>query len=155
MIRTIATLGAAAAITLTAGIAGAQDIGKAVKSRQSTMTLYSFYIGQLGAMAKGQAPYDAAKAQGAADALAALATMDQGAMWPEGSDNESFGDKTNALPVAWTTYPAIEEKSKAMAEAATAMAAAAGTSLEALQGAIGPLGKSCGGCHETYRKPMK
>ena len=31
------------------------------------------------------------------------------------------------------------------------MVAAAGTDLDSLKGAMGPVGKSCGGCHEPFR----
>ncbi|WP_340107858.1 cytochrome c [Pikeienuella sp. HZG-20] len=150
----IATLGVAAAIFIGgAGLVAAQDLERAVQARQSLMTLYGHYLGQLGAMAKGETPYDAAKAEAAATSLAGLATLDESAMWPEGSDNGALGDKTRALPVIWTTYPAITEKMQAAADATAALAKVAGTDLDSLRAGIGPVGKSCGDCHETYRAP--
>lgn len=154
MFTRLVSLGLAAALSLAAGAAGAQDLEKAVKARKSLMTLYSHYLGTLGAMAKGEAPYDAAVAGGAAASLAALSKADQMAMWPQGSDSEALGlAKTEALLVAWTSFPAILEKSKALTVAADGLAAAAGTDLAALQGAIGPVGAACGGCHKEYRAP--
>ncbi len=124
----------------------------AIKARQGLMQLYSSNIGQLGAMAKGAVDYDAKAAMAAANNLLLLSTYDQSALWPQGSDSDSVAS-SNSLGKIWTTFPAIGEKGKAFAAAAQGMADAAGTDLAALRGAIGPLGASCKGCHETYRKP--
>ncbi len=147
-------LGAVAVILSTgfAGAAMAQDVGKAVEARQSLMQLYAHYLGTLGGMAKGDMDYDAAKAQAAADSLLAMMTADQSNMWPQGSDTEALGDKTAALPAIWTTYPAIADKGKAAAEAAAALASAAGTDLASLQAAMGGVGASCGACHKDFRQ---
>lgn len=148
----IATLGMAAAILVgAAGLVAAQDAERAVQARNALMTLNGHYLGQLGAMAKGETPYDAAKAEAAATSLAALATLDESAMWPEGTDNETLGDKTRALPVIWSTYPAITEKMQALTDATAALAKTAGTDLASLRAGMGPVGKACGDCHETYR----
>lgn len=147
---------------LTAGVLGTSAISDAhvdkatmaaVKARQSQMTLYAFNISLLGGMAKGEIEYDAAAASAAASNLAALSKLDQSRLWPQGSDNAALGDDvTEALPAIWTADSKIGERAMDMTEAAVAMDAAAGDGLDALRGAIGPLGKSCGGCHETYRK---
>ena len=126
-------------------------IDGAIKARKAVMTLYGASLGPLGSMAKGETDYDAEAAQAFANNLVAAVSIDQRAMWPQGSDNAAMGDKTRALPEIWTTYPAVEEKSQALKDAAAGLASAAGSGLEALQGAIGPVGKSCGGCHETFR----
>lgn len=131
----------------------AKAIAAAVKARQSQMTLYSFNIGLLGGMAKGEIEYDADAASAAAANLAALSQLDQSRLWPMGSDNEALGkDATEALPAIWAPDSKVGEKAMAMTTAALAMQDAAGQGLEALRGAIGPLGKSCGGCHEDYRQ---
>lgn len=125
----------------------------AVKARQSQMTLYSFNLGLLGGMAKGDIEYDADAATGAARNLAALAQLDQSRLWPKGSDNAALGaDVTAALPAIWEAGSTVGEKSMALATAAIAMEQAAGGGLDSLRGAMGPLGKTCGSCHETYRQ---
>lgn len=125
----------------------------AVDARQAQMSLYAFNLGLLGGMAKGDIEYDATAASAAAGNLAALSTLDQSRLWPQGSDNAALGDDvTEALPVIWTADSKVGERGKAMAEAAMAMQQAAGGGLDSLRGAMGPLGKSCGACHETYRK---
>ena len=141
----------ATALACSGGAAFAADKDPGVKARQALMQLYAHYLGQLGAMAKGQVDYDAEKASNAANSLSALMGVSQQAMWAPGTDRETLGDQTGALQVLWTTFPAVLDKSKAGAEASANMAAVAGNGLDAVRGAIGDVGKSCGGCHELYR----
>ena len=124
----------------------------AVKARKAQMQLYAFNLGTLGAMAKGEAEYDAEAAQGAADNLVALSSLAAAAMWPAGSDDMST-DGTRALATMWDNFPDVMAKATAMSDAATAMAGVAGAGLEGLQGAMGPLGGACGACHKAYRAP--
>ena len=153
--KTIFKLIAAATLAAIPAAAVAQDVDKSIAARKAQMKLYSFYIGQLGAMAKGAVDYDAEAAGKAAASLNTLTTLDSSKMWVPGSSNAELGDATRALPAIWTTYPAIVEKSKTFKAATAAMAEAAGGGLPALQAAMGPLGKSCGGCHEDFRQPKE
>ncbi|MFK5978503.1 MAG: cytochrome c [Rhizobiaceae bacterium] len=132
-------------------IAAEGPMEKAVKARQALMQLYAFNLGQLGAMAKGVVEYNSDAASAAANNLVALAGTNQGAIWPQGSDNGALGDITAAKPEIWSTYPAIIEKSKALNAGVANMAAMAGKDLASLQGAIGELGGACGGCHKAFR----
>ncbi|WP_171054063.1 c-type cytochrome [Arenibacterium halophilum] len=145
-----------------AGIAATAAIGdshadkaamQAVKARQATMQLYAFNLGTLGGMAKGEIDYDAEAASAAANNLAALSGMNQMAMWPMGSDSDTLGEATSALPAIWAEGSDIGDHSAALHEAATALASTAGDGLDALRGGIGAVGKECGACHEDYRKP--
>ena len=146
-------LGTAVLVSGMASVTALADghLENAVKARQSVMKLYSFSLGQLGAMAKGEVEYDSAAASAAANNLKAVANLDQSAMWPQGTDNASMPGKTRALPEIWSTYPDVVEKAKALVTAADALAAAAGTDLASLQGAIGDVGKACGSCHKPFR----
>ncbi len=128
----------------------AEALEKAVKARQGLFQVYSSNLGQLAAMAKGEAEYDAETAQNAADNLLAAATMKGGAMWPAGSHKAALPGKTRALEKAWTTWPAIGEKSEALKKAAAAMQANAG-SLDGIKANIAAVGASCKGCHDEYR----
>lgn len=142
----------ALAVFAGSGVASAQeDHSGAVKARQAYMQINGFFMGQLAAVAKGQVAYDAAQATTIAQNLLALSRMDAGAMWPPGSDNQALPGKTRALPEIWTTFPAIIEKATAMTMALEAMVEAAGTDLASLQGAFGPVGAGCGGCHRSFR----
>jgi cytochrome c556 len=145
--------GAVASTAIGDGNHDAESAKAAIKARQAQMTLYAFNIGVLGGMAKGETDYDAATASKAASNLATLATLDQSRMWPPGSDNfELGGEVTAALPAIWAADSDIGAKGMAFAEAAAAMNGAAGNGLEALRGAMGALGNSCGGCHKAYRQ---
>lgn len=142
-------------LSLASGSASAQSAEKAVKARQAQMQLYSFYLGIIGAMVKGETEYDAKAAQAAADGLNAAANLDGSAMWPQGSDNTNtdLKVKTRAKPEIWSTYPAVVEKSKALKDGTAKLASVAGDGLDALRGAIGAAGAGCKGCHETFRAP--
>jgi cytochrome c556 len=145
----ITALSLTGALVATLAVAQQDPIGAAVKARQAHMDLYAFNVGQLGAMAQGAVAYDAGLAQAAADNLVALTGVNQMAYWPVGSEAGVF-EGSRAKAELWSSMDDVMAKSGAMAEAALAMQAAAG-SLEGLQGAMGALGGSCGGCHEAYR----
>ncbi|KGB82522.1 MAG: cytochrome C554 [Confluentimicrobium sp.] len=148
--------GAALGLSLLAGAAlGASDedmaVQAAIKARQAQMDLYAYNLGILGAMAKGDVEYNADIAGGAASNIVTLTSLDQSTLWPEGSD--SMAAETRALPAIWDNFPDVMTKSQALVEAAVAMEAAAGTGIDGLRAAIGPLGGACGACHKVYRAP--
>ncbi|MBT3703193.1 MAG: cytochrome c [Alphaproteobacteria bacterium] len=156
MLKAIRNIGfAVIALAMFGANAQAADFSKPVKARQATMVLKGFYMGQLAAIAKGKVPYDAKKAQSAANGLLSMATLDGSAMWPPGSGTDKLGDATRAKPEIWSTYPAVAKAGKEHVVAATNMAKVAGNGLEAVQGAIGGLGKTCGGCHKPFRTKKK
>ncbi|MFY0691532.1 MAG: cytochrome c [Paracoccaceae bacterium] len=154
-LRTISAVSLAAMGFATLAIAGghgqsAED--KAIGARNAQMELYSFNLGQLGAMAKGAAPYDAEVAAAAAANLAAVAQLDQSQFWPAETDNFA-SDKTRALPAIWSNMADFEAKSQALSDAAVKLAAAAGTDLDALKAGLGDVGGACSACHKAYRAP--
>ncbi len=151
-LTTTALLGASVATYAAKG--GPHD--KAIKARQAMFQTYSFSMGILGAMAKGKMEYDAELAAEAAANLDAAANFGQSAYWPMGSDNATPGNaKTRALPAIWETYPAVEDKSKALKEASAVMKVEAGKGLDALKASIGDVGASCKGCHDDFRAKRK
>lgn len=127
---------------------------KEIKARQAVFQVYGYNVGLLSGMAKGKIDYDAQTAIDAAWNLNAASMMKNGTMWPQGSDNSQV-EGTRALPEIWSTYPEIVEKGKALTEASTALVAVAGNGLEALQGAMGDVGKACKGCHDNFRAKKK
>ena len=147
------TIGAVLAVAGIATVSSANEaFEKAVKARQGLFQVYAFNIGQLGAMAKGAVEYDAKVAQTAADNLAAAASIDGSAMWPQGTDNAGvMKGKTRALPAAWTTYPKVAEKHEDLVAAVANLQASAGGGLDALKGSIGDVGKACKSCHDDFR----
>lgn len=153
-----ARLALATAAALAGGAALAQDMlapAAAPEFRETHMKIYGANIGVLAKMAQGETPYDAAAAQAAADAILANATSDDWAtMWPEGSAQGQAEDSA-ALPAIWENLEDFDAKHEALVAGATAMQAAAGTDLAALQGALGALGGACAACHEAYRAPQE
>ena len=151
-----ATLGLIAAGAVATSALADGHLEKAVKARKGFMQVVAFNLGPLGAMAKGEMDYDADLATNNAKNLHALSIMNNGAMWPAGSDNAALGeDKTRALPAAWAADSKVGEKHKAWIDASAKLAEVAGNGLDALKGAIGDVGKSCGGCHDNYRAEQK
>jgi cytochrome c556 len=144
-----AAIGIAASVAF-AGAHSASPESKGIIARQAKMTLYSFNLSILGAMAKGERDFDAGAAGLAAGNLAAISATFMPDAWLPGSDNESMKG-TAALPAMWEAKPEeVGAKAKALSDAAATLAGAAGT-LEGLRGAIGPVGQACGGCHKPYR----
>lgn len=143
-----------AVVAAGAVVAGSHGGNPAVKARQAHMTLNSFHAGYLGAVMQGKADYDADTAQGAADALMALAGtgINQSRMWPQGTDADSI-EGTRALPAAWADFPDMMEKLTALLAATTALAAVAGDGEDAMKTALGPVFGACGACHKAYRVP--
>ncbi len=141
------------AAALVSGAAMAIDIEKAIKARQGLMQIYAFNLGILGSMAKGATEYDAVTADTAANNLLTLASMKNGAMWPEGSSNDSieFSDMTRALPEIWTTYPEVGNRGTDMISTLKEFTGQAGKDLVSLQEGMKLVGKACKGCHEDFR----
>lgn len=151
----VAALGLAAAGAVATSALANSALESAVKARQGYMQVAAFNLGPLGAMAKGEMDYDAELAATSAANIQALANMDTGAMWPAGSDTEALGDKTRALPAAWASDSKVGEKYETFVDASNALADVAGNGLDALKGGVADLGKSCGGCHDSYRAEKK
>jgi len=144
--------GLAAAATTAFAASHAGPNAGAIDARQSHMKLYAHNLGVLGGMARGKAEYDADAASTAAANLAALASMSQQGYWPQGSDNFE-DDSTRALPALWTDFAGAAKFGGDLAMASKNLASVAGNGLEALQGAMGPVGGACSGCHKAYRAP--
>lgn len=142
----------AAVGVLTAALpAFADNIDDAIKARQGYYQVVKLNAGALFAMAKGDVPYDADAATSHARNLELLSQLNNSAMWPAGSSNADRPGKTRALPVIWTTFPAVGEKAQAFDDATAKLAMTAGGGLDSLRADIGALGASCKGCHDTYR----
>ncbi len=151
MSRPLLTAAVVTGLIATAAIAGSHaETNPTVKARQSHMQLNSFNLGKLGAMAQGEAEYDAEIAAAAAANLAALAALDQTAYWEPGTDAGTI-EGTRALAVIWENPEGFAKLQADLAAATAAMAAVAGDGLEAVQGQMGAVGGVCGACHREFR----
>lgn len=147
MLRTI-MLG----LALTAFGLGAADIAAAdpageLKYRKSVMKGQSAHLGAIFGILKNET---ANKGHLAAHA-AALAHLGKAAadVFPTGSN---VGD-SDALPVIWEKPDAFKEQLAALAKTTADLdAAAKAGDMAAVGAAAGAVGKSCGGCHDDFRK---
>lgn len=139
------------ALTTTASFA--QNVPAAVEARQGQFKLMALNVGVLGNMARGNTAYDANQATAAAANLVAVSMLDQSFHWPEGTDEMSI-EGTRALPAIWENTADFGMKWQAFGAAATGLAAEAGNGLDAMRAALGPVGGTCGACHDAYRAPQ-
>jgi cytochrome c556 len=136
-----------------ASTAMAQDVPAAEQARQGQFQIMALNVGVLGNMARGNTEYDAATAQTAANNLVSISMLDQSFHWPEGTDNMAI-DGTRALPAIWENLPDVVAKWGAFGAAAQGLAGVAGNGLDDMRAALGPVGGSCGACHDAYRAPQ-
>ena len=94
-------------------------------------------------MARGKIPFDAAQAERAKAKLSAAA-----AGIPAAFEVQAEDPKSEALPAIWSNWDDFTAKSVAME---TAVSGLDTSSLEDLRAGLGPIGRSCGGCHKSYR----
>ena len=139
---------AAAALAIATTGAAADPI----EQRKENMKERGTVMRILGPIAQGKADFDAAIVQEALRKLDANAdaAADVEALWPQGSDS---GD-TKALPAIWADFDGFKAANDKYAAAVAAAAAAAPQDLAAFQAAFGPVGASCGSCHEPFRRPQ-
>ncbi|MBA5777796.1 cytochrome c [Stappia sp. F7233] len=144
----------ALAFVLSAALPAIADRAEdAVMARQGLMNLNSFNLGGLAAMAKGEVPYDAAQATVFATNLNQLSHLEILVLFPIDTDNEAMPGKTRALKALWADPAAVEEKIAAWRQATETLAAEAGGGLDSVKAGLGALGKTCNGCHESFRQP--
>lgn len=145
------TLGLAAASVLATSyqVAAHLDDEAPMQSyRQSYFTLVAMNFGPIGAMLKGEMPWDDAKIRLFANDLAALANMDVSRAFPPGSDKGT----TRAKPEIWENQEDFKSKLGDMRDALAALQIAAGSGDRKLIGeAAGAAGNACKACHDEYK----
>ncbi|MCB9675468.1 MAG: cytochrome c [Alphaproteobacteria bacterium] len=73
-------------------------------------------------------------------------------LFPKGSGPDVV-PKSNALPKIWEDWEGFVKANETFKKAsADFLAATESGEMEKIKPAFGALGKSCGGCHDTYRK---
>jgi cytochrome c556 len=144
MIRTVVVVGA---LLLGIGaVAAQQDL---VTKAQTVMKGNGKNAGALGAMVKGDKPYDQATVD------AALAQFEDTAkqlptLFPESVKGLKPDSDYSSSPKIWEDKAGFEEH---IASFAKVVADAKGKikDLDTLKATFSLIGKQCGGCHETYR----
>jgi len=119
-----------------------------VKQRQAAMTLVGKYFGPMAAMAQGKAPYNASVVQRNAGFVDNLSRMP----W-DGFAASTRGEKTRALPAVYDNAAKFEQAATRMQNEASKLVAVSRSGDEAtVKAQIGALGKSCGACHDDFRR---
>lgn len=119
-----------------------------IKFRKGVYQVVGWHVRPMGAMVKGQMPFDQAAFARNAEIVAMMSTIAPHA-FAAGSDK----GETRAKPEIWSDADGFKKAmSNFGAEAAKlAQVAKTATSVDQVRGQFGALGKSCGGCHDTYR----
>jgi cytochrome c556 len=152
MISTRLLIGGAALLLSTTLVAQAQDADpkkEAVKYRQSVMKIVGWNFKPMGAMVKGDRPFDAKAFAAHAKDLAAVSSVDILAGFPEDTD----GPESKAKAEIWLKWDDFKEKMGAMQrEVAKLGEVAAGGDEGAIKKQFGAAAKTCKGCHDYYKE---
>ena len=142
-------IGATGALALAVSMAAlAAKPEDAIKYRRGVMAAQGWNVGAMGAMVKGEKPYDKAEFAQRATNLAALSKMALEGFTVEGSDK---GD-TKAKPEAFAEMDKFKGGvEKLNTETAKLAQVAAGGDLGAIKAQFGEVAKVCKGCHDNFR----
>jgi cytochrome c556 len=119
-----------------------------IKFRKGVFQVAFWHFRPLGAMAKGEIPFDQASAARNAEIVAMMGTVIPSG-FPAGTDK---GD-TRARSEIWTDpagFRKVAENFQAEASKLEQMAKTA-TSVDQLRAQIGVVAKACSACHDNYR----
>ncbi|MCC2607353.1 c-type cytochrome [Planctobacterium marinum] len=129
--------------------ASVKEARNALKFRQSLFQLIRSNMGDLGAMAKGVKPFDAAVMEKNGMRLEQLSLMIADYL---ATDTREHKLETDALDKIWEEPDNFNEKIQALTTAAQRLQAVAKAGDESqFRSAIGGVGKSCKGCHDVFK----
>jgi cytochrome c556 len=152
MSRKSVYVGAATLLMVTAVVAHEEDTDpkkEAIEYRQSVMTIVGWNFRPMGAMVKGDRPFDAKAFAAHAKDLAAVASVDILPGFPEDSD----GKGSKAKPEIWMKWDDFKEKLGNMQrEVAKLGEVAAGGDEGAMKKQFGATAKTCKACHDDYKE---
>lgn len=119
-----------------------------IEDRQELMRANGQTMKLLGAMARGESPFDAAVVKEQAEAMAARYEAEK-AMFPPGSDKGP--PETYVKPEIWSDPDGFNGLMNEAIQASLALAAV--TDQAKLGEALGTVGNVCKNCHEKYTRP--
>jgi cytochrome c556 len=147
-LHTSLRLGAAAMMVAVIPLTASAQFTKkedAIKYRQSAFALMGAHMGRIGAVTKGEVPFNAADVQKSAAVIATLSTLP----W------EAFGPGTEggkAKPAIWKEGDKVKAGADKFMKAAVDLNAAAKSgNLDQIKKAFGATGQSCKACHDSYK----
>ncbi len=140
-------LGVGLAITQTSWAQFKND-EEAVKYRQGVFTAIKVHYGRLGAMVKGQVPFDAKLAQNDAQVVQVLSALP----WM-GFTEGSEGMSEHAKAEIWMEKDKFQQGAQALqSKTADLLKAAQSGNLDQIKLAFGAVGKSCKACHDNFKQ---
>lgn len=126
-----------------------RQAGNAVTFRQSIFQLIRSNIGPLGAMAKGQMPYDVKIMETNAERMMQLAVMLPDYM---ALDTSKFNLETSASEKIWSNLDDFNQKANDLYLAAKELKTVVQAKDESkYRAAIGKVGGTCKACHDSYK----
>lgn len=136
------------ALVLASSAALAGDVEDAVDYRQGVMNVFSWNLEHMGAMVKGEAPFDAGAFKGHATDLAAASRLDVLKGFPE----DSVDDDSDALDEIWLKWSDFEAKLQDLREQSAKLAeVAAGGDEAAMKAQFDETRGTCKACHKAYK----
>ena len=141
-----AALAVSGSLYSTAALAQFAKADDAIKYRQSAFTLLTTHMGRLGAMARGDVPFDAAAAQASAKVVEVVSHLPWDAFPP--------GSNTGAAKIKGDPWKdaAVFTKLQGDLKAQTAKLPAAVATLDGLKAQVGATSRVCRECHESFRQ---
>ena len=127
------------------------EIGK-IAAGVSLGNMLSQGVGALAGMAKGDIPYDEAKAVTAASNIEALTHYDLPGLFVEGSGVGQTKVENAAKPVIWEKMEDFRAKFAGLGEAAAGSAEAVKGGAESVGPVVVKIGAACKACHDVYRE---
>ena len=119
----------------------------AVKYRQSALSIMATHFSRIGAVVKGDKPYDKASVEQDAAIVEMMAKLPWSA-FPAGSDTAN----SKARPEIWKEHDKfVGGSDKLQGDAAKLSAAAKSGDLAAIKTAFGTAGQTCKSCHDSFR----
>ena len=144
-IRIVLSAAALIAISGTA-LAQFQNAEKATEYRQSVMTVMGTHFGRIGAVVKGETPYN----KDEVTKNAAIVAMMSNLPW------QAFGPSTEggkSRPDVWSDSAKFKSAAdKLQVATANLNTAAQSGDLENIKKAFGATGQACKGCHDDFKK---
>jgi cytochrome c556 len=122
-------------------------LNDAVKYRQAAFQVMSTHVQRIGAMAKGDAPFDKPAAEAQA-AIIELLSRQLSSAFPPGSDMAP----SKAKPEVWQDAAQFKTHGDQLQSASSKLSGAARSGdLIALKAAFNTLSQTCKACHDGYR----
>ena len=120
-----------------------------VKHRQSAFALMGWYFGPMGAVAKGEKPFNKDELVKATALVATMAKLPYDS-FPAGT--ETVGN-TQALPTVWSNNAKFKELAAKLATETDTLAKLASAGDEAgFKKQFGVVGGTCKACHDDFKK---